>query len=304
MIKLALIGAGKWGRNYLDAIKNIPNAEIKYVVDSSPLPDIPQGYILLKDYHELEKKNLGGVIIAVPAFLHYEIASFFIEKGIPVLIEKPLTSSLSQALDLKRIQEKSKGLAMVGHIHRYNPAFIKLCENLSKIGKIKHIDSEGMNFGPFRDDVSALWDYGPHDISMITKILGTPVSIKAEGIGEKDKVYDSYLLKLRFADHVVSSTSIGRNSKIKKRKLTVFGEKGQIIFDDLAKDKLVIKTDKVEYPKLSNKSPLTNQILEFTDCIEKKREPQTGLSEGILVVKILDLADKSLKEGKEIKFES
>lgn len=306
MIILALIGAGRWGRNYLSTIKNIPNAKIKYIADFQPLLDISSDYIKVEDYKNfLDKKDIQGVIIATPAFSHFKIASEFINRKINVLIEKPFTTSLSDAVKLKALNEKTGSVVMVGHIYRYNPAFLKLNELLPKIGKIKSIKSQGMNFGPFRDDVSALWDYGPHDISMITSILDSPISVSAKGLGDKNsKSYDNYSFKLKFSDNSFSTTTVGRKSKIKKRIFIVSGEKGEIVFDDLSKNKLTLKIlgENTQFPEISDQSPLEAQLLEFIDCIAKNRKPSTDMEEGILTVKILETIDKSIKlNGKEVK---
>src|SRR3989344_6498148 len=124
MITLSLIGAGKWGKNYINTIHSLSFCEL------------PDSYIKTKNYKELLNfNNIDGVIIATPASTHFQIAKAFLEKGFNVLIEKPLTTSYKAALKLYRIAEKTKSTVMVGHIFLYNPAFLKVKELIKSIGK-------------------------------------------------------------------------------------------------------------------------------------------------------------------------
>ncbi len=296
MTTLALIGVGKWGKNYINTIRSLPSCKL------------PESFIKTNNYKELFPfSNINGVIIATPASTHFRIAKEFLEKGFNVLIEKPFTTSSSDAVELGKLSEKTGALIMVGHIYRYNPAFLKLNKLLPKIGKVQFIKSQGMNLGPFRKDVSALWDYAPHDISMITSILGNPISVSAKGLGKNCKSYDNYFFELKFSDNLFSTTTVGRISKIKKRILIVVGDKGKVVFDDLSRKKLTLEIlgKKIEYPRISNQSPLENQVLEFADCINKNRKPRTDVEEGMLTVKILEAMDRSIKSGgKEVKIQN
>lgn len=290
MITLALIGAGKWGRNYIRTIPQIKNCRL------------PDEYIRTRNYKDLFiKKDIDGVIIATPASSHFKIAKEFLDKGFNVLVEKPLATSLSEALDLKKIQEKAGLVAMVGHIYRYNPAFIDLAKRVKEIGDIKFIESQGMDFGPIRSDVSSLWDFAPHDISMITAILGNPVAVSAWGVNSIS------FIRLRFDSNLFSFTTVGSMSPVKKRNLTVAGKKEILFFDDLADKKLSIRSledNKTFYPQISNQPPLIIQILEFINSIKEKKDPKTNLDEGIMTVKVMEAAEKSIElNGKEVNIE-
>ena len=289
MTTLALIGKGRWGKKYINTISNLSSCEL------------PDKFIKTTNYRDLfASDNIDGVIIATPASTHFQIAKEFLEKGFNLLIEKPMTTSLSDALKLKKSQGRST--VMVGHIFRYNPYFIELQKQIKKIGKIKSIHSEGMNNGPFRDDVSALWDYAPHDISMIVSLLGNPLSASASETGSNSG--DSYTLKLKFSGDLSISSKVSRVSSVKKRNLFIIGEKGEIIFDDVSNKKLLVKIfaeNRKYYPQVSKITPLENELLEFIDCIKTKRRPKTDLDEAIVTIKVLEAAEESIKQdGKEI----
>lgn len=292
MTTLALIGSGKWGKNYINTIRNLSSCEL------------PDSFIKTKDYKDLFSfNNIDGVIIATPASTHFEIAKEFLEKGFNILVEKPLTTSYEEARDLNEIAEKVGVVAMVGHIYLYNPAFLELENQFKRIGEIKSITSEGMDNGPIRSDVSALWDWGPHDISMIVALLGNPISVCALETGPN--LGDSYTLKLNFSGNLSSSSKISRTSSIKKRNITIVGKKGEIFFDDLAGSKLLVKffaEEKTYCPKIPKITPLENELLEFIDCIKTKRRSKTNLDEALIVQKALGACEKSIKlDGKNIK---
>ena len=106
---------------------------------------------------------LDGIIISTPPKSHYEIVKKFINKGIPVLIEKPLTLSYNDSNNLLSIVNKSRNnsIVLVDHIYLYDASFRILKTRVKNLGKIKSINSIGGSNGPFRKDVRPLWDWAP-----------------------------------------------------------------------------------------------------------------------------------------------
>lgn len=288
-MKFALVGRGIWGKNYIRTIKKIPGCEL------------PKDYIKTKNYNELFRyKDIDGVIIATPASTHYKIARDFLERGFNILVEKPLALNFQDALKLKKIADQNKvAVAMVGHIYLFNPAFETFKKYVQKIRKILYIESYGSNYGPFRKDVSPLWDWAPHDISMLTDIFGKPTSITA---WETNRTM--YYIKLNFRK---MSTFIfcGSQSPIKKRSMTAVGNKSAVIFDDTSSRKVLYikklsRIPKISYPYYNKEDSLRRQLVEFINCIKAKKKPKTDLNHGTEVVKIIEAAEKSLREGGRI----
>lgn len=290
MITLALIGIGRWGKNYISTINNLSSCKL------------PEKFIKTSNYKELFAfDNIDGVIIATPSSTHFKIAKEFLGRGFNVLIEKPMTTSYRDALELFKIARKYKNIVMVGHIYLYNPAFLLVKKLIKSIGKIKYISTEGMNYGPIRTDVSALWDWGPHDISMAISLLGSlPQEVSAEG-------YDMCNLKLKFPNDIFVFVNIGWLSPVKKRNMTIVGEKGTIIFDDTIEKKIAVirnlKTKEANYPSFPKGSPLTFEISNFVEQIQNKgKVNKSSLKMGLDVVKVLEACEKSIKlNGKIIK---
>ena len=301
MTTLALIGKGRWGKNYINTIHNLSACEL------------PDEFVKGSDYKDLlSKKNIDGVIIATPCSTHFKIAKEFLEKGFNVLIEKPLTVNIRDATKLYKIADKSKGVVMVGHLYLYNPAFLEVKKLFKSIGKIQFISTEGMNYGPIRNDASSLWDWGPHDVSMAMDMLGSlPQEVSAYGLNAlrpDTTLYDMCNLKLKFPNNIFVFVNIGWLSPIKKRNVFIKGEDGTIIFDDTVDKKVTYiknldKDRETSYPTFSGQSPLSAQISEFIKRLESKEKiDNSSLKMGLNVVKVLDACERSIKlNGKSIK---
>ncbi|OGG24498.1 hypothetical protein A3A79_04925 [Candidatus Gottesmanbacteria bacterium RIFCSPLOWO2_01_FULL_43_11b] len=293
---LALIGHGQWGKNYLTTAQEIPECHIKYVCS--------------RDYKKLLRyKEIDGIIIATPPSTHFDIASFFLLHAMPLLIEKPLTTGYQDALRLLRMHKESAPVVLVGHIFFYNPAFLRLKTLVPHIGTLVSIDSEGTNFGPMRSDVSALWDWAPHEISMGMSLMGASPSAvqgwslrtKISGRETDDMVY----MKLVFGK-ISMFSKIGWLSPIKTRRFTVTGTHGAIIFDDMHPVRKLKQLSGalravISYPSYEKTAPLENQLREFISCIRLKRKPRTDLAHGVECVRVIDAVERSIRQkGKYI----
>lgn len=301
MTTLALIGKGRWGKNYINTINNLSSCKL------------PEKFIKTSNYKDLFAfDNIDGVIIATPSSTHFKIAKEFLEKGFNVLIEKPMTTNYKDALKISRIARKYKNIVMVGHIYLYNAAFLEVKKLIKSIGKIKYISTEGMNDGPIRSDVSALWDWGPHDISMLIDLLGSlPDEVSAYGLSSlrpNTAFYDMCNLKLKFPNDIYVFVNIGWLSPVKKRNMTIVGENNTIVLDDTIEKKVALiknlGTDKeTEYPAFTKEPPLALEISSFVNSIQnKKKKNSPSLKMGLNVVKVLEACEKSIKlNGKIIK---
>lgn len=301
MITLALVGIGRWGKNYIKTINNLPFCKL------------PEKFIKTKNYRDLLAiDNIDGVIIATPASTHFQIAKEFLERGFNLLIEKPVTTSYKDALELYKIADACRSSVMVGHTFLYNPAFVEVKNLVKKIGKINYISSEGMDYGPIRSDISALWDWAPHDISMCLELFGTlPDEVCGHGfnlVRPNTKFYDACLLKLKFPNNIYVFINVNDISPVKKRTLTVVGEKDTLIFDDTSEKKISLTKNfdadkKISYPSFSNsnKSPLSMEILTFVNLLKNKVTiNDSSLKMGINVVKVLEACEKSIRANGKI----
>jgi UDP-2-acetamido-3-amino-2,3-dideoxy-glucuronate N-acetyltransferase len=276
MINLALIGLGKWGKNYLETVKKIPDVKIKYIcaVTTKTLDKYSSKYIKTTNYLDLLSRNdLNGVIIATPAATHYKIAQAFLKRRIPVLVEKPLTLTYLDAKKLVALARRQQTSLMIGHIYLYHPAFIKLLQLLPKLGHIEYIECEAGNFGPFRKDISPLWDWLPHDLSMCLKIIKQKPKIVSISKQYQDHIY-KIILKVGEID---INININNFLPTRKRKITVIGDKGILIFDDTQQKKLylykITKNNLTPNPifiKYKSMLPLENEVRIFINHLNEK----------------------------------
>lgn len=309
MINLALIGVGEWGKNYLRAVKKVPDVSIKYVCSGpTSMRDISPEYIKIYNYKEIvQKEDVDGVIIAAPSQYHYKLTEFFLSAKKPILVEKPLTTSLAEANKLKKIFDTISGKLMVGNIFLYNDAFRAFSLLSKKIGKISYIHAEGCDNGPIRNEVSALWDWSPHDIAMCIDLMGRPEAVcgwSVTALRPNTKYHDMIYTRLFFNENVSAFLRMGWLSPIKKREMLIVGEDGSLLFDDTSDKKIIFfdKTGKKKTIECSQNEPLVNQLTDFVKMIENNKIPVGDFRKNFLITEVIDAIDRSINaNGKVIK---
>jgi predicted dehydrogenase len=265
LIRLGLIGAGGWGQNYIETIGTLPDVSLAAVVTRDWRPLLAPGLI-------------DGAIIATPPATHAQMVEAAIRAGLPCMVEKPLTTNLAEALSLQSIA--GKALILVDHTQLFNPGYIALKAAAAKLGPVRSIESEAGNYGPFRPDYNALWDYAPHDLSMCLDLLGTrPVRVDLKG---------EYKLSLEFPGNVTASIHVSNQRREKVRRFTVIFDTDTLVFDDLAPSKLANAAG-VALP-VSGNLPLTRAVETFVAGIRGGSREMFGLDLAVEVVRILDSA--------------
>ena len=331
MIKICLVGYGYWGPNLLRNFNALDNCKVTVVCDSRKerldivLKNYPDTIVTTK-FDDAFQYDFDAVIVATPVYSHFEIAEKALKNGKHVLIEKPMASSLSQCEELISLAEK-KGLSlMVDHTFLYTGAVRKIKELLSSdfIGKIRYIDSTRINLGLFQPDINVLWDLGPHDISIVNYITNTkPLAVNAIGVSHTNNGIENIAyLNLFFENNVIAHFHCSWSSPVKIRKFLIGGDKKMIVWDDMEptekvkvydtgyehksdedKRRILVdyRTGDIYVPKVSATEALSLMAKDFIKSITDKIKPVSNAENGLLVVKILEAADKSIKnKGKEI----
>lgn len=303
-MKLGLIGCGRWGKIYISSIQQMSEIELSHLATSNP-----ENKKIVSDHCRVSQKwqdvaqdkTLDGIIIATPPATHYEIAELAIKSGIPVLIEKPMTLSLVDAKKIMELAKEFNVLIMVGHTHLYSSAFREMKHIGKNLGILKSIISFGGNQGPYREDVSALWDYAPHDIAMCCELFEQfpkAISIKknaqilpkdGNGMGESNSI------TLEFGIEQTAKITVSNIESCKKRYLEAHYELGSLIFDDLKQeDKLQLKTqNNILTIPLSSVRPLNYMIAEFCQKISIGLINDSSLRLGVQVIEILDFCKEN-----------
>lgn len=308
MTTLALIGVGKWGKNLLHSAALLDKVKIKYVCakTQATLDTLPDTYIKTQSIDSIVKnKDIDGFIIATPTSTHFDIAKKLLLLNKNFLIEKPLTTNYQQALELQTIWQRKKPKVLVGHTYLYNSAFNKCKQLANRIGIIKSIMFEGL-LSPKRDDVSVIWDWGPHPISIMLSIVKTDIKeVKVTKYHKSDvKLYDSIKAKIEFINGAVGFINISWYGNKKIRRLTIQGKNQKIKFDDINQQKVsVYQSNQLTYhPKYSLKPSLNYELKEFIDAISYNKKITSDIFLGLKVVKILSAIEQSANNnGKLIK---
>jgi len=332
-IRIGLIGLGYWGPNYARIFNELDQSDLIICCDLEErnLEKIKKIYPRVEtvsNYKKLIDWQLEAVFITTPPETHYQIAKFFLENKINVFLEKPFVSNYQEGESLRRIAKKNKLTLMVGHVYEFNPTIIKVKEILDKnqLGEVYYVYAQRLGLGPIRKQANALWDLATHDISVALNLFERfPRKVFALGGSYIQKnVEDIVFLSLTFGKNLIFNIQVTWIAPEKIRKTIIVGSKGMLMIDDVNKNESlkffdhkinrkmlnqsssycdhqqVINLGDVTIPQIEQTEPLKNQVLHFFDCLINKKEPLTGADSGLAIVKVLELAEKSLASGKEI----
>jgi len=282
MIKLALIGNGRWGQNYIK--------EIGSGIKNISLPDNNILDINYSDY--LSKLDADGVIITSPTSTHFQVARDLINAGFKrLLIEKPVTLSLGEALRLQKIARQKSVLIMVGHIQLYDEAIIKMQELLNLVGVITKMSYEGLKSPVRTDGTTVIQDWAPHPSYLFLHFASKfPKKVTEKQLGD-----GSVLLDYDFGN-ITAIAKIGWTHSKRRRVFKIEGKNGKLIFDSSSKIRKLSYINSNGIKKLikfsDNSSTLKNEILEFAEMIKKGGSTRSPLSQGVKVMRILDFVGK------------
>jgi UDP-2-acetamido-3-amino-2,3-dideoxy-glucuronate N-acetyltransferase len=301
-LRLALVGAGPWGMALYNTIATTNLASVVLVCTSSGRAPQNVAAELSDDWMmAVDRSDIDGIVVAATAAVQAQILRTAIDRGKPILVEKPLSGSLGDALDVQRLVRASGSLVLVDHTHTFSPAFVRLKE-LARNSAILSLESRGERWGPFRADISPLWDFAPHDVSMCLQLLGErPTDIRVlefarthvqEGIAERIS------FSLTFPSGISATITVGNSAPEKCRRFLCSTDQGYLIYDDLKDSKLVIRRDEsggFSQPiSISDERPLACVVKTFVSGIRGKSRDAFGVDLGVDVVRILDVIDSQL----------
>jgi len=307
-MRVGVIGIGSMGKNHLRVYSEM-NQEIVGIADIN----IEKGNFLAKkyntkffrDYKELLKKDLDAVSIAVPTTLHKKVALDCMEKGINILIEKPIADTLRNALEIKAKAEKEDLKVMVGHIERFNPAIEKIKEmtGAGEMGELVSISAKRVGpYNPRIRDVGIIIDLGVHDIDIISYLYKDKVEYVYASAGSVIHNFEdhaSILLKFRNGHAGLIETNWLTPFKI--RTLTMVGDRGIASIDYLVPSLKLYNEKEEKYIRIEKKEPLKSELEHFIECIKKNKEPIVSIEDGKNALKIALSAIESYKKNKIIK---
>ena len=332
MIRVGVIGYGYWGPNVVRNFFGVDHTCVEMLCDMNPsaLARAKKNYPSLEvttDPDEILKSpKIDAVAIVTPVWTHYKLAKAALENGKHVFVEKPFTSSSEQAEELINLAARKNLKIMVDHTFLFTGAVRKIREltESGALGDLYYYDSLRVNLGLFQHDVSVIWDLAPHDLSIMDHLIkGEPEAIVATGESHLNGVEDVAFMTIYFPNNVIAHINVNWLSPVKVRTTLIGGEKKMLVWNDLDADEKIKVYDKgvditngqsvrdllVSYrsgdmwsPKVEQTEALRAEAKYFIDCISNNERPFNDGVAGLRVVRMLEAADKSLKDrGKPIR---
>lgn len=320
VVRLGLVGAGAWGRKLIAAIGRRPGIDLRAVASRNPATRslVPEKCAIHEDWRALTRDAaIEGVVIATPPALHAEIAIACLAAGKAVLVEKPLALDAASAESVLAQANKAGVVAMTDHVHLFHPAYDELKRRLPALSPVHGLRARGGRRGPFRAEVSVLWDWGPHDVAYALDLLGLePKRVRAEvrqrrsmpeGAGE------ILALRLHYDDGATAELEFGNLYDSPVRELIVRCEDSDIVLDEYAETPLVrlprretegclpeenAAEGRAKIIPVVGGPPLDRALAAFADRIRAGRPDVVHLILGAAVTKVLARAENALKLGK------
>jgi predicted dehydrogenase len=308
---VAVIGCGAWGRNHVRTLNTL--GRLVAVADAAPdnaAVAAAAAGVPARPFDEILKDDaIAAVVIATPDALHADMARRALEASKHVLVEKPMALSVADAEALAELADKRSRVLMTGHILRFHAGFRRLLTDLPGIGTISHIAARRLHLagGAPRH---ALWDLGPHDLSMILAITGelprrVAASLQCETAPGKPQVGH---MALEFPGGPGADISFSNIHPVKLHQFCVAGADGQMVFEDSKPwpEKLACYRPGLAQPgsapardaiALEPGEPLREEAEAFIAAIEGGPVPPAGAPEAIAVIRVLAAAERAARSG-------
>ena len=294
----------------------LPQARVRVVCDQRPErlreigPRFPGVGLAAGVDEALAAYGVDAAVICTPATAHYDTICQCLEAGKHTLVEKPMTTQRDHAEEVIDLAASRGLLLMVGHTFLYNAGIraLKACVDADRVGRVYYLHSRRTNLGPVRQDVDALWDLAPHDISIFNYLLeDTPAWVSAVGgrvLGNCRE--DVGFISLGYPGGVVAHIHVSWADPNKIREVAVVGSGGRLVFDDLnsaapvrvfTRDAGATGNGSVTSPRVEASEPLKNQCRHFLECAAQGRPPLTCGRAGLEVVRIMEAIDRSVENN-------
>ena len=313
MKKIGVFGVGHLGQIHCKCINESDKAELCGIYDVNILHAKEVASNLGIPYYDNPEELIARCDIAdvvCTTTHHYEMAKLIMSHQKPVFIEKPVTATIEEAEELLRISREQNIPVQVGHVERYNPAFLAA---KSKIGQPMFIEGHRLAlFNPRGNDVSVILDLMIHDIDIVLKIVNSPVvDIQASGVAIVTDTIDIANVRLTFGNGCVANLTASRISMKNMRKIRIFQDNAYISMDLLEKKTEMIHIEPVngevndpfamildlgedkgkkriiiDTPKIEANNAIRSELESFIHSIDHQLIPEVSLNDGYQALKI------------------
>lgn len=289
-VKLGVVGVGYLGTYHAEKYAAMPHVELVAVadIDFARAREVAARLaVTAVDDHRKLIGNVDAVSIAVSTSQHYAVARDFLENGVDVLIEKPITASLDEADALIALAHGSDRILQVGHLERFNPTTVALQEIVTRP---LFIESHRLSiFKPRCTDVSVILDLMIHDIDLILSFVRSPIrEIRASGVAVISEHVDIANARLEFESGCVANVTASRISMKNERKLRIFQQDAYVSVDFANRRILCIRKNggkpdslipgaDIQTIDFAAADPLNEELIAFVDAVRtRKAPPVTG----------------------------
>ena len=325
MLKIGVLGAGHLGKIHIKCIKNIPEFNLIGFYDINK--DVAASVAKEFDINSFEKMedliaNVDVVDIVTPTIKHFECASMALKMGKHVFLEKPIVATTEEAKELTKLAADVNGKIQVGHVERFNPAYLSVKD---RIDNPMFIEAHRLSdYNPRGTDVPVILDLMIHDLDILLHIVKSPVkNIHASGVPVVSQTADIANTRIEFENGAVANITASRISMKKMRKFRIFQNNAYITIDFLKKVSEIINvSDTPDYsdpyalivedanggkskqlifenPPIQEINAIATELQSFYDAIINDESPIVSMTDGINALtvanKINDLVNQSLK---------
>jgi predicted dehydrogenase len=329
-VRAAVVGCGYWGSKHLRVMQSLEGVDSVTAVDQ----DASRLFSVVRNFRDATCASsiddvlpyVDAVVVATPPATHVDVALAALRAGKHVLVEKPLATTVSGALQLIEAAHDSGTTLMVGHTFEYNSAVWKLRELIERdaLGCLYYIDSARLNLGLYQSDVNVIFDLAPHDISIANYLLGRlPSAVEAWASRHAHtRMEDVAYLRLHYAElGVDANIHVSWLDPHKVRRVTAVGSEKMAVYNDTATEERIRIYDKgvvipssdelsqrpmtyrygdIISPHVEFREPLVVQDEHFVRCALTNEAPPTSGANGLAVVRVLEAAQMSLRNHQPI----
>ncbi|UYQ93610.1 Gfo/Idh/MocA family oxidoreductase [Chitinophaga horti] len=309
-LKIGLFGVGHLGKIHLSQLSTMLNVEVAGFFDPSDAnaAGVHELYPNLRRYESAEELIMAvdAIDIVAPTTLHFELCQMAIRNGKHVFVEKPMTNTIDEGKTLVKLVEEANIKFQVGHVERFNPAFLALREyDLKPMFIEVHRLAE---FNPRGTDVSVILDLMIHDIDIVLSIVKSSISrISASGVAVMSDTPDIANVRIEFHNGCVANLTSSRISLKKMRKMRLFQKDAYIGIDFLDKKTEIIKlktpedeglftldietnsgrkTIAIENPEIKQSNAIRMELELFRDAILQNKPVHVNVIDGFQAVEV------------------
>jgi predicted dehydrogenase len=316
-LTVGVIGLGYWGPNLLRVLSDDDDVVVKWACDRDPerLARFARRYPATRPTTRVEMlfedPETDAIVIATPVSTHFELAAASLAAGKHTFVEKPLAPSAALASELIARANRAGRVLMCGHTFLYSPPVRAVRRLLDEgaLGDVYFASSSRVNLGPYRSDVSVVWDLGPHDFSILLHWFGAPpATIRATGRDAlASGIADVAFVAMTFPGGIVANVELSWLAPSKLRRTVVVGSEKMLVYDDGASEPIRLfdrgivlgrlRTGDIVSPQLETCEPLVAELAEFARAARDGDPLHEQAALALDVVRMTEAAERSLRDG-------